>query len=83
MRTLGILEYNDELSNIVDNKQEIQEDSEYEVEIRANMIVVIDIINQKLDNKISKITINDYIYSQAKNKNIQLKPYHLTRTTNY
>lgn len=83
MRALGILEYDDELSNIVDNKQEIQENSEYEVEIRANMIVVIDIINQKLNNKISKITINDYIYAQAKNKSIQLKPYHLTRTTNY
>ncbi len=83
MRALGILEYSDELSNLIDNKQEIEENSEYEVEIRSNMIEVIDRINQNLNNKICKITINDYIYGQAKNKSIDLKPYHLTRNTNY
>ena len=29
------------------------------------------------------IDINDYIWSQGRNKNIELKPYHLTRNTNY
>lgn len=29
------------------------------------------------------IDINDYVWSQAKNKDIKLKPYHLTRCTNY
>lgn len=83
MRGLGILEYDDTLSKIIDNKKEIELNSKYEVEIRANMLIVIDLIKKKLDNKVCAIDINDYIWSQGKNKDICLKPYHLTRTTNY
>ena len=57
--------------------------SEYEIEIRANMLVAIDLIKKKLENKVCAIDINDYIWSQGRNKNIELKPYHLTRNTNY
>ena len=63
--------------------KEIKINSEYEVEIRANMLVVIDLIKEKLKNKVCSIDINDYIWSQGRNKNIELKPYHLTRNTNY
>ena len=45
LRALGILKYNDELSNIIDNKVLIDKNSKYEVEIRANMIAVINYIN--------------------------------------
>lgn len=83
MRGLGILEYSDELEKIVDNKKEIEKDSEYEIEIRANMLVVIDKIKEKLDNKVFSIDINDYLYMKAKDKDIELKPYYLTRCTNY
>lgn len=83
MRGLGILEYSDKLSNIIDNKKEIKVNSEYEIEIRANMLVAINLIKEKLENKVCAIDINDYIWSQGKNKNIELKPYHLTRNTNY
>ncbi len=83
MRGLGILEYNDKLSNIIDNKKEIEVNSEYEVEIRANMLVAIDLIKKKLENKVCAIDINDYIWSQGRNKTMELKPYHLTRNTNY
>lgn len=83
MRGLGILEYSDELACIVDNRREIEVNSKYEVEIRANMLVVIDLIKKKLGNKVCSIDINDYIWSQGKNKSIELKPYHLTRNTNY
>ena len=83
MRGLGILEYSDKLSNIIDNKKEIEVNSEYEVEIRANMLVVIDLIKKKLENRVCAIDINDYIWGQGKNKNMELKPYHLTRNTNY
>ncbi len=83
MRGLGLLEYSDDLEKIIDNKEEIEENSEYEVEIRANMLVVIEKIAKKLNNHIYSIDINDYIWSQSKNKDIVLKPYHLTRTTNY
>ena len=48
MRGLGILEYSNKLANIIDNKKEIEVNSKVEVEIRANMIVVIDMIKNKL-----------------------------------
>lgn len=83
MRGLRILEYSDKLSNIIDSKKEIEINSKYEVEIRANMLVAIDLIKKKLENKVCAIDINDYIWSQGRSKNIELKPYHLTRNTNY
>lgn len=83
MRGLGILEYSYKLSNIIDNKKEIKVNSEYEIEIRANMLVAIDLIKKKLGNRVCAIDINDYIWSQGRNKNIELKPYHLTRSINY
>lgn len=63
MRGLGILEHSDELSNIIDNKKEIEVNSEYEVEIRANMFVIIDLIKKKLKNKVCAINVNDYIWN--------------------
>ena len=83
MRGLGILEYSDKLSNIIDSKKEIDVNSEYEVEIRANMLVVIDLMKNKLEDRVCAIDINDYIWKQGRNKNIELEPYHLTRNTNY
>ena len=47
------------------------------------MLVVIDLIKKKLENRVCAIDINDYIWSQGRNKTIELKPYHLTRNTNY
>lgn len=83
MRSLGILDYSEELSNIIDSRQEIEKGSKYEVEIRANMIVAINLIKEMLNNSICAMDINDYIYCMSKNKNINFKPYHLTRCTNY
>lgn len=83
MRGLGILEYSKELSNVVDNKILIDENSDYEVEIRASMIVAIDMLKKKICSNVCAIDINDYIWTQGKNRSIMLKPYHLTRNTNY
>jgi hypothetical protein len=83
MRNLGILEYDEALSNMVDNKIQIEENSKYEVEIRANMIAVIDYLYNELDKKVSRIDINDFIWLKGKHKNENDKPYHLTRTINY
>lgn len=83
MRGLGILEYSDELATLVDSKIEISENSEYEVEIRASMIVVINYIWKKLDKSIDRIDINDFIWSKGQDKTLNFKPYHLTRTKSY
>ena len=52
LRALGIIEYNNELSEIIDNRNELEVSSEYEVEIRASQIVVIDYISKKLNGEI-------------------------------
>ena len=82
LRALGILEFNNELSEIIDNKQLIDENSKYEVEIRANMIAVISYINSKLENSCS-IEINDYLFLSSKSVKDIAKPYHLCRNKNY
>lgn len=82
LRALDILEYNDELSYIVDNKEQIAISSEYEVEIRASQLVAINYITNKLPNTKS-IDINDYLFMYSKKVKNIVKPYHLCRNTNY
>lgn len=83
MQGFGILEYDDELSLLLDSKTEIKENSEYEVEIRASMIVVINYIWEQIGKSIGRIDINDFIWSKGQDKTKKYKPYHLTRTTSY
>ena len=83
MQGLGILEYDVELSSLLEDKIEIEENSEYEVEIRASMIVVINYIWEQINKSIDRIDINDFIWSKGQDKTKQYKPYHLTRTTSY
>jgi len=83
LRGLGILEYSKKLENIVDSKMEIKENSSFEVEIRASMLVAIDLIKKELGNKVEAISINDFIWSLGQDKNIRFKPYHLTKTLSY
>lgn len=82
LRSLGIIEYNKELSDLIDNKVEIDISSKYEVEIRASQIVVIEYIKNKIDNAIS-IDINDFLFIFSKKVKDIVKPYHLCRNTNY
>lgn len=82
LRALGILEYNDELSNIIDSEEHIEISSKYEVEIRASQIVVIEYIHNKLIN-INPIDINDFFFVYSKKVKPIAKPYHLCRNTNY
>jgi len=83
LQSLGILEYDNELMNLIENKIEIKENSEYEVEIRAAMIVVINYIWEKTNKTITRNNINDFIWSKGQDKTKTYKPYHLTRTTSY
>lgn len=83
LQAFDILSYDPELTNIINSKTEIKENSVYEVEIRANMIMVIDYIYNKIDKRISRIDINDFIWSKGQDKTKKYQPYHLTRTTNY
>ena len=82
LRALKIIEYNDELSNIVDKRKQIEISSKYEVEIRASQLVVIDYIKNILKN-VNSIDINDYLFVYSKKVKAIVKPYHLCRNTNY
>lgn len=83
MQGFGILEYDKELSSILETKTEIEENSEYEVEIRASIIVVINYMWEQIDKSIDRIDINDFIWSKGQDKTKTYKPYHLTRTKSY
>ena len=54
-----------------------------EIEIRANDLIVIDYIANKLDNKVTRSDINDYIWCLGQDKIKMLKPYHRTLTNHY
>ena len=82
LRALNITEYNSELANIVDDKKEIEISSEYEIEIRASQIIVIDYIKNKLKN-VNAIDINDFLFVYSKKVKDIARPYHLCRNTNY
>lgn len=83
MQAFGILEYDEELMSLLDSKTEIKENSEYEVEIRASMLVVINYVWERVNRMIDRIDINDFIWSLGQDKTKDYKPYHRTRTTSY
>ena len=68
-RDYGILEYSDELKNLIDNEKEILQDSEMEIEIRTNMLYVIEIIKEKLKEKniiINSVELDNLIWHMGK-----------------
>lgn len=86
LRHLGILEYSNELANIIDSKQIIEHDSEMEIEIRANMLYAIELIKNRLYQKginMSSVQIDNALWLLSKNKEFKDKPYHLTKTIYY
>ena len=83
LRDLQIVEYDTKLSELVDNKIPIDKGSIYEIEIRSTMLVVIDYIKNKSQNKYNAININDCLWIQGQDKNNIKRPYHRTRTTAY
>lgn len=83
MHCYGMLEFKEELEKLINNKTLIDKDSEMEIEIRANDIVVIDYITSKLKNKLIRMDINDYIWTLGQDKSKITKNYHRTLTDKY
>lgn len=83
MNSYGMLEYNDELTNLINSQTLIEKDSEMEIELRANDIVVIDYIANKLGNRYTRMDINDYIWLLGQDKTKMIKYYHRTLTDKY
>lgn len=82
LRALEIMSYSSELSELVDQKCEIEVSSLYEVSIRASQLVVNNYIKNKLDN-FDAIDINDFLFLYSKKVKNIVKPYHLCRNVNY
>lgn len=85
LRTYGILEYNEELANLVDNEIEIKHNSEMEIEIRANMLYVIEFAKNKLNStgkKVNSIQLDNLIWQMGRKKQ-NILPYHHTVTIFY
>ncbi len=83
MRCYGMLEFSDNLANLVDSKIALPAGSSEEIEIRANTLKVIEYIYEKLDKKYSRMDINDFIWLLGQDKTKMTKPYHRTLTSHY
>lgn len=85
LRDYGILEYSEELSKMIENEQEIVHDSEMEIEIRANMLYVIELIREYLNKKnynINSVELDSIIWNIG-NKIDHLTKVHHTITIYY
>lgn len=86
LRDYGILEYSDELKKLVDNEKNILHDSEMEIEIRASMLYVIELIKKKLREKdiiISSVELDNIIWLVYKNGKVNKSLPHHTVTIYY
>jgi len=86
LRAFNILEYDSELSHLVDNQIEIEKDSPYEVEIRANTVWAVEKLRAALISRcpdIDAITVDNIIWLLGQDKSKLNKPYHHVRSTAY
>jgi hypothetical protein len=67
LRDYGVLEYDSELTNLIDKEIEVDHDSEMEIEIRANMLYVIELIRKKLNNKINSVELDSIVWNMSRN----------------
>ena len=68
-RDYKIIEYSDELAYLVDNKKLIEHGSEMEVEIRANILYIIELIKNKIKDKniiIASVELDNLIWLMGK-----------------
>lgn len=83
MNSLGMIQYSELLNEKIANKEEVEEGSSLEIEIRANSLVVIDYIYRKANKRFERMDINDILWLKSQDKNKINKNYHMTKTVNY
>lgn len=85
-RDYGILEYSKELEEIIDNEKELPHDSNMEIEIRASMLYVIELIKEDLANKnisINSVELDNIIWLIGKQNQKHKSEVHHTVTIFY
>ena len=86
LRDYGIFKYTKELEGYIDNEKEILHDSEMEIEIRANMLYVIEIIKEELERKnilINSVELDNLIWLMGKRNKDKKSIEHHTTTIFY
>ncbi len=86
LRDYGILEYAHKLQELIDNEKEILHDSEMEIEIRANMLYVIELIKEGLKKKniyINSVELDNIIWLMGKKNQDRKSISHHTITIFY
>ena len=71
LRDLQILIYTDDLKEMIDKEIEIDHDSEMEIEIRANMLYVIELVKDKLSKKdinINSVELDNVIWNETRTR---------------
>lgn len=64
----GILEYNEILSRMINNNIEVQANSEYEIEIRAFTLYVIEYVKNKIDKSMNSAMWDNIIWNSFRGK---------------
>lgn len=86
LRMFGVLVYQKPLAQKIDAKEEIEEGSPEEIEIRSATIVAVDRIVEayrQLGQNITSMDVNDDLWVMSQSISNRTSPYHRTRTTNY
>jgi hypothetical protein len=86
LRSLGVVEYDDELAGKVDNMVMLPPCSREEVEIRCAAIWASELIGQeycKLGHKVNPAQVDAFLWLLGHRKELHVKPYHLTETIYY
>ena len=68
LRMAGIIEYDNELSGLIDNGTEIEKNSEYEVEIRAVTLYIIECVKNKNNKNINSARWDNIIWNSFRGK---------------
>lgn len=83
LRHYGILKYSKRLSDIIDNKSLVLKDSTFEVEIRSNMLYVLELLKEKLHKRniaVNSIVLDNIIWITGRGINVE---HHRTETIYY
>jgi hypothetical protein len=86
LRDLGLLIYTDKLASRIDHREELKPGSGEEVEIRANMLWIIQLMLDHLRSKYPQLTASELdriLWFMSQDKSLIIHPYHLTKTVNY
>ena len=86
LHSFGILEYRKELTQKLEKKEELVHNSEEEIEIRAAMVMVVNLMYFILKNRFPDITLsqlNNYLWLNANSVSKNALPHHRTRSVYY